>query len=128
MRKLKIHPLAVVTLFFVLFTAGFFAGRNYNHSDVQITPRAFAASSPSETEASGETYMAEDGLININTATAAQLQTLPGIGEVLARRIIDYREANGPFTKTTDLIRVEGIGEKKLTSILELITVQEVTQ
>lgn len=126
MKKLKIHPLAVITLFFAIFTVGFFAGRNYNPSDVQITARAVqipASTVPSPTESIPETSPDAEGLVNINTATAAQLQTLPGIGPVLAQRILDHREAHGPFEKATDLIRVEGIGEKKLTAILDLVTV-----
>ncbi len=126
MRKLKIHPLVVITLFFAIFTGGFFAGRNYNHSDVQITARAAEipeTTVPFLTEGTTETGAETEGLVNINTATATQLQTLPGIGEVIAQRIIDYREANGPFQKATDLIRVDGIGEKKLAAILDLVTV-----
>lgn len=63
-------------------------------------------------------------LINVNTASAAQLDTLPGIGPVLAQRIIDYREAHGPFTSVSQLILVEGIGEKRLAAIIDLITTE----
>lgn len=64
------------------------------------------------------------GLVNINTATLEQLDTLPGIGPVLAQRIIDYREDHGPFTSLGQLILVDGIGEKKLAAILPLITIE----
>jgi competence protein ComEA len=63
------------------------------------------------------------GLVNVNTATATELEELPGIGEVLAQRIVDYRTANGPFTSVDQLIDVSGIGDAILESIRELVTV-----
>ena len=57
--------------------------------------------------------------------TCASLKTLPGIGEVLAQRIVDYREAHGPFRSVDELIAVEGIGEGKLEKLRELVTVEE---
>lgn len=63
------------------------------------------------------------GLININSASAAELMTLPGIGEVLAARIVEYRTANGPFPSVAALTNVKGIGEKRLAAIIHLITV-----
>ena len=56
-------------------------------------------------------------LININTADAQTLQTLPGIGEVLAQRIVEYRAENGPFVSVDALDNVYGIGEGKLAPI-----------
>lgn len=61
--------------------------------------------------------------VNINTASAKELDALPGIGEVLAQRIIDYRNANGPFQSVDDLIKVKGIGEKTLEKIKPYATV-----
>jgi len=65
------------------------------------------------------------GLININTATREQLESLPGIGPVLAQRIIDYREQHGPFQAVGQLTMVEGIGSKRLAALLSLITTEQ---
>jgi competence protein ComEA len=62
--------------------------------------------------AAGDT--AERGVVNINTATAEQLQLLPRIGPALADRIIAFREANGPYQKSDELVAVKGIGERSL--------------
>ena len=67
----------------------------------------------------------EPGSLDLNRATAQELTTLPGIGEVLAQRIVDYREAHGPFRSVEELIAVEGIGEGKLEKLRELVTVEE---
>lgn len=63
-----------------------------------------------------------DGKININTATAEDLMLLPGIGELTAQKIIDYRETNGPFTSIANLTEVDGIGEGTLNKIRDYIT------
>ncbi len=60
--------------------------------------------------------------ININTASQAELEELPGIGAALARRIIDHRNANGPFASTDDLQEVRGIGPTLFGSIVDAIT------
>lgn len=67
---------------------------------------------------------ASDGLIDINTATAIELDRLPGIGPALAGRIVAYRETNGRFATIADIQRVKGIGKKKYESIKNLIRVE----
>ena len=62
-------------------------------------------------------------LVNLNTATRADLDPLPRIGPAMAQRILDYRDANGPFTAVEDLRNVTGIGEKTFEGISTLITV-----
>lgn len=59
----------------------------------------------------------EDGRIDINTADAAQLQTMNGVGPVTAQRIIDYRNEHGPYASVDDLLNVKGIGAKTLEKI-----------
>lgn len=62
-----------------------------------------------------------NGKININTASATELETLPGIGPQKAEAIIQYREENGPFQKAEDLMKVSGIGEKTFEKLKEHI-------
>lgn len=64
----------------------------------------------------------QGGLINLNMANAAELETLPGVGEVTAGRIIDYREANGPFRSVDDLVHVQGISMKTINALRNLVT------
>ncbi len=66
---------------------------------------------------------ASDGRIDLNTADQAQLETLPRIGPALARRIIQWREANGRFRSVQDLLAVPGIGEKLLAGLKDLVRV-----
>ncbi|HEU4938707.1 MAG TPA: helix-hairpin-helix domain-containing protein [Vicinamibacterales bacterium] len=61
--------------------------------------------------------------VNLNSASVAQLQTLPGIGASTAQRIIEYRQKNGSFKKIEELMNVKGIGEKSFLKLKPLITV-----
>lgn len=64
-------------------------------------------------------------LVDLNTAEAEELATLPGIGEGLAKRIVDYRTEHGPFEGPEGLLEVSGIGEKKLEELRDYITVSD---
>ena len=61
--------------------------------------------------------------INLNTATASELEKLPGIGQKVAARIVEYREKNGPFRKVEELMNVQGIGEKSFLQFRSQLTV-----
>jgi competence protein ComEA len=63
--------------------------------------------------------------VNINTATAQQLITLPGVGPKLAARVVEYRQHSGPFRTPQELHNVKGIGEKKFQKLLPYIVVGE---
>ena len=65
--------------------------------------------------------LADDGRVRINTATAVQLEALPGVGPVLAGRIAAYRDEHGPFTAVEDLLDVPGIGEGKLETLRDSV-------
>jgi len=80
------------------------------------TAAAAQAASQGQTEARAK-------VVNLNTATAAELETLPGVGAATAARIIEYREKNGAFKKIEDLMNVRGIGEKTFLQLKSLITV-----
>ena len=102
--------LVVVTLVFICFAAGLFLGRNLNRAPVRIAPSVQTATQPGDA-------------LNINTATAEELEALPGVGPVLAARIIAYREENGGFRSPEELTKVDGMGSKTLEEIWDLITV-----
>ena len=124
MKKQGITVLLLLTFLFLGFICGFFIGRNVNHSNVELSrmPKPTITPAPSGTQPISQPQQIT-GKININTATIDQLMLLPGIGQVLAQNIIDHRNTHGNFQKAADLLLVEGIGEQRLDSIIDLITV-----
>jgi competence protein ComEA len=124
--------LLCMTLAFVTFVAGFYTGRNTADTRIEIsgyTTTAPAipvppASSNTDTDPSSTqtTDAASPFPININTATLEDLDLIPGIGPVIAQRILDYREEIGQFTHVEELLDVSGIGEKTLAKMLQYIT------
>ena len=66
--------------------------------------------------------------VNINTATVEELTHLPGVGEVLAERIVAYREAHGAFRTAEELLEVDGIGESKFADMKDWIVLKEAEQ
>lgn len=97
---------------------GIFCGRNMRGEYVQLP-----ANDPFPYEST--TSRRIDYRLDLNTATQTQLMELPGIGETLAQRILEYRDKNGPFTMVEELLNVPGIGEGKLKQIEEHIKIGE---
>jgi competence protein ComEA len=91
----------------------------------QIAVGVTGATAPAGTNPTGAAPSsgAPAGLVNLNTATADQLDALPGVGPVMAQRIIDYRTDHGPFTAVTQLQQVSGIGDAKYADLGPLVTV-----
>ena len=66
---------------------------------------------------------ASTAIVNLNTASATDLEALPGIGAKTAARIVEYRQKNGPFKKVEELMNVRGVGEKNFLKLKPQITV-----
>lgn len=123
MKKPNISLLTIITFIFVAFLAGFFLGRNLFRGDVLVSVPVITPPEKLSNEEVIPTYSEkEDTIVNINTAGIYELASLPGIGESLAQRIVDYRNSHGNFTAPEELLNVSGIGSTKLESILDKIT------
>ena len=93
---------------------------------MQTVESVSAESVASSAEAtSPETPSDASGRVNINTANRAELETLPGVGESTAQKIVSYREDNGPFAAIEEIMNVSGIGEGKFEQMKDLIYVGE---
>ena len=127
---------------FLLFGMGLYFGRTTGGTVLYQRPAAASSvaaeapeapeepetpEAPEEPAAPEETATEPDGMesrVNLNTADAAALESLPGIGPALAQRIIDYRTANGPFQTTAEIQDVRGIGAGIYEKIKDSITVE----
>lgn len=91
-----------------------------------VVPEQGSVAQSGQTQTTTKTVTAAKagGLVNINTAGVAELDTLPGIGPALAERIVQYRQANGTFQSVDDLKNVSGIGDKKFSELQDKVTVQ----
>ena len=84
---------------------------------------AFAQTPPPTTPPAQTSPAPQAALLNLNTATKADLEKLPGVGPAMAQRILDYRTKNGTFKKAEELMNVQGIGEKSFLRLKPLVTV-----
>lgn len=127
---------------FLLFGLGLYFGRTTGGTVLYQRPAAASSvaaeapeapeepevpEAPEEPAAPEETETEPEGMasrVNLNTADAAALESLPGIGPALAQRIIDYRMANGPFQTTAEIQDVRGIGAGIYAKIKDSITVE----
>lgn len=87
------------------------------------TPRAQPPAPVPGSSAAAAGPSASTGLVNLNTAGESELDTLPGVGPVLAARIVQWRATNGRFSSVDELGEVSGIGEKLLSQLRPLVTV-----
>ena len=115
--------LILITLLFCTGLIGFLIG-SYRSGEILVSGRI----SPAEAETAATTAVptassVANGKVNINSATAEELAALPGIGAVLAQRIIDYRTLHGSFQSVDELSNVSGIGVKKLETIRQYVIV-----
>ena len=126
MKKQRLSLLAILTVLFFAFTLGFFLGRNYNHSDIQVSVPSHLRKAPTpaaQVPVSADPTAPEIIFpININAAGETEFLALPGIGDVLAQRILTYREEHGSFGSVEELMNVEGSGEKRMEEMLDLST------
>lgn len=137
LRKWAVLALVVLAL---VFSVGFLLGRasvpypisaavsrvpetNTENEKQDAEENEAADSAAAETD--GADQAAPQGIVNINTADADALQTLPGVGEVLAGRIIEYRELSGGFVTVEQLMEVSGIGQQKFDALRDDITVED---
>lgn len=127
MKKQSFPVLLFFTALFAAFTLGFFLGKNHASEGVSLSIPVSMQTVPTETTV----FEAEETFsppvivfpIDITRASKEEFMALPGIGEVLAERIVTYRKTHGNFSRPEDLLNVEGLGKKRFEEILDLIII-----
>ena len=109
-----------ITCAFLFLLIGMFLGRNSSHGYLSIDHMIESHTQQAETQEANH-----NGKIDLNTATLDQLQLLPGIGQSIAQKIMEYRSIHNGFTSVEELIQIQGIGEKKFEQIKQYIEVVE---
>jgi competence protein ComEA len=92
---------------------------------IAVVPAAAQQKSSPAKSAEAKVTATPSAPVNLNTATQAQLEALPGLGPKVAQRILEYRQKNGNFKKVEDLMNVKGIGEKSFLKLKPLVTVTQ---
>ncbi len=105
---------AILVAALLAFAGGYLAGQRPIAGQAQIS--RMSAPEPVVPTA------ARQGLIDVNSATAAELADIPGVGPVIAGRIVEYRERGGPLSGPEELLNIKGIGEKALEKMRDYIT------
>ncbi len=123
---MKISKLEFVTALFaaafLAFTVGWFLRGNASARPILVETERVLAPAQQSAIALPAPEESQFALININTASAGELETLPGIGPSRAADIIAYREANGPFRIPEEITKVPGIGESTMEGLIDYIT------
>ena len=119
--KAEIFSVVITVLFMISAAAVTFN----NESSNSVTASFRSIEYSKTTNTSGQDNLQDQALININIASESELCTLPGIGEVLAGRIIQYRTERGQFKSTDEIMEVSGIGVSKYEKIKDCITVTQ---
>ncbi len=121
--KAEIISIAMTSLFIIGAAAVTFCGNGFFRGETVIIHNIQGKAAYGNSSDISEALAVTDK-ININTASAEVLSSLPGIGQALSKQIIAYREANGAFSSAEEIMMVSGIGEEKYKDIRDLIAVQ----
>lgn len=112
----------IITVIFIALTVVFSLPGNDKGAAVTISEQHSEGAEDASSQVSPSAESSAPTIVNINTASVEELSALPEIGEKIASRIIAYREKNGPFKSTDEIMSVSGIGAKTYEEIKSFIT------
>lgn len=121
---LLVFLLAFAVLLTTYLSAPAMKADKYEKASVEIIPIEYVSDSEKEFVETERSEQTVDFVINLNTATTADLERIPGIGEVTAERIISYRQTHGAFTHLSDLMKIKGIGSNTYQEIVKYLTLE----